>query len=234
MAAVGDYINEQGEMVPIDNTYPNRFPYEDYQPREDGTMIKMTNEEKLEKTKKNIEFMKTNGDRIQEAERMAWYVINQKLNHRTDVTQQDKEELANEVLKRVVTNIDKYDAQKAKFSTWVSTITTNRIIELINKLERKQTKYPGFPHFENFDDETFIGEQYQPQGIEKQEKLNQIQEAIDQLSEEERIFIEDKLYNKKTFAQMQEEYSMTEQQTKNYYQKIMKKLKKIVENSPQY
>ena len=96
------------------------------------------------------------------------------------------EDLFTAVFLKVMSSFDSYDSSKASVSTWIYTITQNTLRDYLRK-HKAQNTHVGYS--ENLETLPFIDERVNGDTIVREEELEQLAGALEQLSERERDII---------------------------------------------
>lgn len=138
--------------------------------------------------------------------------ISQHVNQREEV-----EDLCADVFEKVVSSLDTYDSTKASVSTWIFTITRNRVIDFYRR-NREHAELP----------EELASTEMLDAGLLREETLRELAEALMKLSEEKRTIIILRYYNGLSLKDISEKTGISYGMVKVKHQQALKELKKIM------
>ncbi len=130
---------------------------------------------------------------------------------------EDAEDLHSEIFEKVVRGLDSYNPEKASLSTWIYTITKNRL-----------TDYFRTRHISSELPEDILSEEDPFAEIYEKETLDELAEALSSLSEQERDIIVLTYYEKYTLKEVCPMMDLTYGQVKGLRQKALIKLKEYL------
>lgn len=126
------------------------------------------------------------------------------------------EDLCSDVFVKVYENIDSFDEKKASLSTWIFTITRNRLIDYY-RTRKVMEEIPENLTYEE-DDEDIINE----------EALEKLAFALEKLDERDRKIIVRHYYNGETLKKIAEDLDISYIYVKVLHQKALNKIKNLM------
>lgn len=126
------------------------------------------------------------------------------------------EDLCSDVFVKVYENIDSFDEKKASLSTWIFTITRNRLIDYY-RTRKVMEEIPENLTYEE-DDEDIINE----------EALEKLAFALEKLDERDRKIIVRHYYNGETLKKIAEDLDISYIYVKVLHQKAIIKIKNLM------
>lgn len=132
----------------------------------------------------------------------------------------DAEDLVSDVFAKVVEKIDTFDPSKASYSTWIFTITRNKVIDHFRK-------------FREFDDisELEIADATATalcDGVVLKESVKRLAQALTEMPEKDRSLIVARYYFDRSFRDIGELLGMTEANARVSHGRILKKLRSVL------
>lgn len=127
------------------------------------------------------------------------------------------EDLASEVFLKVMEKLDSFDESKASISTWIYTITHNKLIDYYRGIKPIDSLEEDVPYEESMEDD-----------ILKNETLEMLAAALEKLGEREREIIVLRYYSGKTLREIADTLRISYSYVKVMHNKAMSELKKFM------
>lgn len=136
-------------------------------------------------------------------------------------SRQDAEDLAQNVLLKVYTKIESFDESKSSLSTWIFNITRNTLIDHQRSMSYRQHDELPEAYESSAADESvdILG------GMVMEETLEELADALEQLTEDERNLIILHYYSKHTMLKIAEMMNRPYGQIKRLHVKALNKMK---------
>ena len=128
------------------------------------------------------------------------------------------EDLCSDVFVKVYEKIDTFNSSKASFSTWIFTITRNKLIDYYRQ-RKVMVEIPETLAYEEEDDEP------------KPEDLETLSKALDSLNDREKKIIVKHYYNKEKLKDIAIELNISYAYVKILHNKALLELKKYFSSS---
>ena len=128
------------------------------------------------------------------------------------------EDLCSDVFVKVYEKIDTFNSSKASFSTWIFTITRNKLIDYYRQ-RKVMVEIPETLAYEEDDDEP------------KPEDLETLSKALDSLNDREKKIIVKHYYNKEKLKDIAIELNISYAYVKILHNKALLELKKYFSSS---
>lgn len=139
------------------------------------------------------------------------------------LSQQDAEDLTQEVFTACYRNFDSFDPQKASVGTWVYVVMKNRLKNYYR--DRKEAL--------SLDDEEGMpelpGDTYVEQSVLLEEERRILLGALDQLSQRERTIVVERYFHNRTSADIAGRLNMTDVNVRVTLKRSLEKLRKHLE-----
>ena len=110
----------------------------------------------------------------------------------------DAEDLCSDIFEKIRLKLDSFDPEKAQLSTWIYSVTRNRVIDFYRKFKN-----------ESEPDETIPDETPLDENLLKTETLSMLAEALDKLSEQQKSIIIMRYYQNKPLTEIAELLSLS-------------------------
>ncbi len=131
----------------------------------------------------------------------------------------DAEELTSDVFAKIVEKLDTFDPEKASYSTWIFTITKNRVISHFR--QHRET--------EDIDEVVIADDSDSPPDIAvMKEQSAVLAEGLSQLPQRDRDILLARYYCDHSFRQIGDRLGMTEANARVAHARALKKLKELI------
>ncbi len=131
----------------------------------------------------------------------------------------DAEDLTSDIFAKIVEKLDTFDPEKASYSTWIFTITKNRVISHFR--QHRET--------EDIDELVIADDSDSPPDIAMmKERSAVLAEGLSQLSQKDRDIILARYYCEHSFREIGERLGMTEANARVAHARALKKLKELI------
>ncbi len=136
---------------------------------------------------------------------------------------QDVEDLVSQVFLKVCKNIDSFSEEKAVYSTWIYAITHNVVIDYYRKRERDSSmklcgELPQLPERDR-----------SLEGILREESLDALANALENLEERERDLVLLHYYKNKSLKEIAEIMGMSYSNTRVIHKKALDRMRQWME-----
>ena len=135
--------------------------------------------------------------------------------------EQDREECLSEAVIRILEKVHLYDEQRGSWTAWITAVTRS---VALNKLRSLASPYEEV----ELTAETPSMEPTPEERILQQERQRELRDAVDQLSQKDRMIFYRKYYYLQTTAQIASEIGMTERAVEGRLYRIKKRLRKLL------
>ena len=135
--------------------------------------------------------------------------------------EQDREECLSEAVMRILDKIHLYDEQRGSWTAWITAVTRS---VALNKCRSSATSYEEV----ELTAETPSPESTPEERILRRERQRELKNAVDQLSQKDRMVFYRKYYYLQTTAQIASEIGMTERAVEGRLYRIKKRLRKLL------
>ncbi len=133
----------------------------------------------------------------------------------------DAEDITSDIFAKIVEKLDTFDPEKASYSTWIFTITKNRVI----------THYRQHHETEDIDDMVIMDDSAAPLDIALlKDNSAVLAEGLKQLSQKDRDLLIARYYYNYSFRQIGELLGMAEANARVAHSRALKKLKDLIGN----
>lgn len=127
------------------------------------------------------------------------------------------EDLTSDIFVKVYEKIDTFDESKASLSTWIFTITRNKLIDYY-RTRKVMVEVPETLTYEEDDD-----------GILTDEALDKLAVALENINDRDRKIIVEHYYQNKTLKEIAEDMGLSYVYVKILHQKALFKLKNYIQ-----
>ena len=127
------------------------------------------------------------------------------------------EDLTSDIFVKVYEKIDTFDESKASISTWIFTITRNKLIDYY-RTRKVMVEVPETLTYEEDDD-----------GILTDEALDKLAVALENINDRDRKIIVEHYYQNKTLKEIAEDMGLSYVYVKILHQKALFKLKNYIQ-----
>ncbi len=131
----------------------------------------------------------------------------------------DAEDLTSDIFAKIVEKLDTFDPEKASYSTWIFTITKNKVISHFR--QHRET--------EDIDELVIADDSDSPPDIAMmKERSAVLAEGLSQLSQKDRDIILARYYCEHSFREIGERLGITEANARVAHARALKKLKELI------
>ncbi len=131
----------------------------------------------------------------------------------------DAEDLTSDIFAKIVEKLDTFDPEKASYSTWIFTITKNRVISYFRQHRE----------CDDIDELVIADNSASPPDIAVMRERSEIlAEGLKQLSQRDRDIIIARHYFEQNFKQIGERLDMTEANARVAHARALKRLKELI------
>ena len=135
--------------------------------------------------------------------------------------EQDREECLSEAVMRILDKIYLYDEQRGSWTAWITSVIRSVA------LNKRRTSASPYEEVE-LTVETPSLEPTPEERILQQERQRELRDAVDRLSQKDRVIFYRKYYYLQTTAQIASEIGMTERAVEGRLYRIKKRLRKLL------
>ena len=135
--------------------------------------------------------------------------------------EQDREECLSEAVMRILDKIHLYDEERGSWTAWITSVTRS---VALNKRRSSVSPYEEV----ELTAETPALEPTPEERILQQERQRELRDAVDQLSQKDRVIFYRKYYYLQTTAQIASEIGMTERAVEGRLYRIKMRLRKLL------
>lgn len=130
----------------------------------------------------------------------------------------DAEDLCEDVFEKVQLKLDSYDSEKAQLSTWIYTITRNRVIDFYRRSHPHEELDEEMPSAEGVDDEMLSSE-----------TLKELAAALSKLPDEARDIIVFRYYDNKPLTEIAKLMNLSYGAVKLRHQSALEALRRAMQ-----
>lgn len=136
-------------------------------------------------------------------------------------SEQDREECLSEAVMRILDKIYLYDEERGSWTAWITSVTRS---VALNKRRMSKISYEEA----EVTDETPSPDLTPEEHILRQERRRELKNAVDRLSQGDRLIFYRKYYYLQTTAQIASELGMTEKAIEGRLYRIKRRLRKLL------